>query len=83
SGGKLTQEEFADQLRQWKQELVDEVIAYYRNDNSEQGRLAFSRWKERFGIFLREHVPDEARNTDPRIALQPGQVARRTRKHNR
>ncbi|HLF83860.1 MAG TPA: hypothetical protein VI837_06780 [Blastocatellia bacterium] len=30
----MTQEEFADQLRQWKQELVDEVIAYYRNDEA-------------------------------------------------
>jgi TIR domain-containing protein len=60
----LTQEEFADQLRRWKQEFVDEVIAHYRNDNRERGRLAFSRWKERFGVFLKEHVTDEAKRFD-------------------
>lgn len=63
-GVNLTPEEFVDQLREWKQELVDEVIGHYRNENHERGRLAYSRWKERFRSFLKEHVPDEAKRFD-------------------
>ncbi len=70
----MTQEGFAEQLRQWRQELSDEVIAHYLNDNSERGRLAFSRWKERFGSFLKEHVPDEAKRFDSNTSHIGGYV---------
>ncbi len=60
----MTQKDFANELPRWKHELVDEVIAHYRNDNRERGSLAFSRWKERFGTFLKEHAPDEATRFD-------------------
>jgi hypothetical protein len=56
----LTVKEFVSQLQNWKQELIEEVIAYYRTDNQERGHLAFSRWKSRFGGFLKEHAPEES-----------------------
>lgn len=56
----MTGEEFAQQLRTWKQELTTEVISHYRSSNSERGRMAFDRWKERFTAFLQEYAPREA-----------------------
>lgn len=56
----MTEQEFAQALNNWKQELLNEVIIHYRNGNEERGNVAFTRWEERFIAFLREYVPYEA-----------------------
>lgn len=56
----MTKLEFAQELEKWKQELIDEVILHYSQENEERGRLGFTRWKERFFAYLKKHVPAEA-----------------------
>jgi TIR domain len=46
-------------LEDWKQELIDEVISRYRDNDEEHGRLSFDRWKRRFSAFLKQNVPEE------------------------
>jgi len=56
----LTDEEFAQHLHSWKQELIDDVIFHYKAGNTERGGFAFQRWKERFRKFLKQYTPNEA-----------------------
>lgn len=53
-------DEFATELRNWKQELKGDVISHFRSGNKERGDLAFERWKERFTNFLK-YTPNEAK----------------------
>lgn len=53
-------ENLVSALATWKQELLEDVIAFYRSGNEDRGRLAFTRWKERFTTFLEKTVPSEA-----------------------
>jgi hypothetical protein len=57
----MTGDEFATELRNWKQELKDDVIFHFRSSNKERGDLAFERWEERFTSFLRKYTPNEAK----------------------
>jgi hypothetical protein len=57
---ELTNKEFVNQLQSWKQEFIEDVISHYKADNAERGRFAFSRWKQRLAIFLKENAPSEA-----------------------
>jgi hypothetical protein len=52
--------ELSERLQAWKQDLIDDVVTFYRAGNKERGRLAFGRWKERFTDFLKKNVPSEA-----------------------
>ncbi len=56
----MTGEEFAHELKTWKQEFEESVISHYRADDRERGQLAFDRWKERFKRFLSEHTSSDA-----------------------
>lgn len=57
---KMDGEEFARQLQNWKQDLINDVVVHFKTRNVERGRIAFDRWKERFTIFLNEKTPGEA-----------------------
>lgn len=56
----VIEQEFAQELEKWKLELSEEVINHYREGNEDRGHLSFTRWKERFLAFLKEHIPTEA-----------------------
>lgn len=56
----MNQTEFINQVHAFKEELLNEVIAFYEHGNKERGRIAFARWKQRFREFLKGIVPDEA-----------------------
>lgn len=56
----MTEQEFINELENWKRELLEEVIIHYRQENEERGNQAFERWQDFFTTFLREYVPKEA-----------------------
>jgi predicted nucleotide-binding protein len=56
----IIKEDFIQRLEGWRQELIDDVIDFYRRGSKERGDLAFARWKERFTAFLKTHNPQEA-----------------------
>jgi hypothetical protein len=53
-------ETFVREVSSFREELFEEVMAFYQSGDKDRGRLAFSRWQERLIDFLRETAPKEA-----------------------
>jgi predicted nucleotide-binding protein len=64
----MTEKELISSLKEFKQNLIDDVISFYRINNKARGRAAFSRWKKRFIDFLNIYIPGEAKNFELQTA---------------
>lgn len=54
-----TQGKFLEILESMRQQLIDEIFAYYKTNRIERGKQAYQRWKEQFEDFLQDYLPEE------------------------
>lgn len=53
-------EEFLHKVERFKEDLLTEVIPFFRKGDKNRGDLSFERWRARFKKFLQEYTPSEA-----------------------